>query len=196
MNTAFSTLILAAGRSSRMGQDKAQLRLGEHTLLEHTQQLAEALGCNDIHISHPHWGVADSIPDLGPLSGLHTLLPRCRHPRVLVLPIDMPLMTKELLDTLLQHSHSESVYFSPSALPCVLHNSSAIQTYIEQQLTLHGRRSVNALLTRCQARALPIGAQPALTNTNTPTEWQHALHYWQHHHRHSAATPPLGEETP
>ncbi len=204
MSTLFSAVILAAGRSSRMGQDKAQLELNGQTLLHHTQHLVHQLGCDDVHISHPRLGVADDRPDFGPLSGLHTLLPRCQHSRVLVLPIDMPLMTKELLDTLLQHSHTESVYFSPSALPCVLHNSTAMHAYIEQQLTPNGRRSVNALLAWCQARALPISQQPALTNTNTPSEWQQALQYWQRnqeqntqeqHKQGSMTLPYSGEET-
>lgn len=196
MHALFSTIILAAGRSTRMGQDKAQLELNGHTLLQHTQQLANELGCYDIHVSHPTLGVADQLPDLGPLSGLHTLLPLCQHTRVLVLPIDMPLMTGELVQTLLQHSHTQSGYFSPSALPCVLHKTAAVQGYIEQQLMQQGRRSIMALLEFCHAQPLTTARQPALTNTNTPHEWQQALRHWQQNQRPSTTTSHLGEETP
>ena len=43
-NICIEAIILAGGRSRRMGGDKARLRLGRRTLLGHARALAAALG--------------------------------------------------------------------------------------------------------------------------------------------------------
>lgn len=170
MQEAFSVIILAAGQSSRMGQDKAQLVWQGQAMWQKQLELARALGSDDILISHPMLGQADHKPGFGPLSGLHTLLPQCLHEKVLVLPIDMPLLSPILLQPLLQAEGS--AYFEDCALPCVLMHNPSVHAYIASQLHDRGQRSVRALLEHCQAQALLCPVPEFLVNANTPEQWQ------------------------
>lgn len=173
MQDAFSVIILAAGQSSRMGQDKAKLIWNNQPMWLKQVKLAQALGAKDILISHPEFGQADHKPGFGPLSGLHTLLPQCQHSRVLVLPIDTPLLTPELLKPLL--AVKGSAFFENSALPCVLDHDPTIHAYIASQLHEHGQRSVHALLEHCQADKVSCHAPELLANANTLEQWQSLL---------------------
>src|ERR1035438_9547728 len=53
----FSAVILAGGKSSRMGRDKAWLEVGRQTLLARQIQLAQAAGATEIFVSG-RFGVA------------------------------------------------------------------------------------------------------------------------------------------
>lgn len=170
----FSTIILANGQSSRMGQDKAQLIWQGQPLWKKQQQLARYLGCHDIWLSHHRLGEPDKILHAGPLGGLHTLIPKCCHSKVLVLAVDMPLLDEELLDTLLQASLKQSAYFQNCALPCVLHTNDALQRYIENNI-IQGNRSIKGLLAYAEAQAIECSAPEKLINTNTPEQWQAVL---------------------
>lgn len=170
----FSAIILAGGYSSRMGSDKAQLLWQGIPLWQHQQQLLQSVGCEDILLSHPQLGIADLHPGLGPLSGLQTLLPRCRHTTVLIIPVDMPLLNSATLHTLLHGGQHTPVYFRESVLPCVLHRNDPLADYLQQNTQPHGQRSIGALLRHCQATAIDCPEPDALMNTNTPAEWQTA----------------------
>lgn len=93
-----SFVLLAGGRSSRMGQDKASLPAMGSTLLELQLDKALLLGCSDILISGAPCAsgaartIPDSYADRGPLGGLHACLQAARHPRSIVLGVDMPLI--------------------------------------------------------------------------------------------------------
>ncbi|MBR1407788.1 MAG: molybdenum cofactor guanylyltransferase [Clostridia bacterium] len=92
----FSFLVLAGGRSSRMGRDKAALPFGSGTLLSHQMGKARALRIGDILLSGPG-GVPDRVPGMGPLAGLHAGLSAAAHPYCIVLPVDAPLVPAEEL---------------------------------------------------------------------------------------------------
>ncbi|WP_417447780.1 molybdenum cofactor guanylyltransferase [Idiomarina abyssalis] len=172
LSASFSSILLAGGRSSRMGKDKALLRFGSGNLLDYMQAKLSELGCTDITVSRNQTGfVSDTIPGQGPLSGLHACLPHCQFTKVLVVPVDMPALTAETLLPLLNNQASAS-YYQDCALPCVLTNSKELQADIEQQLSgPNGRRSVFALLQRFNAQALPCQNESQLVNTNTPEQW-------------------------
>ena len=102
-----SAVILAGGRSSRMGTDKARLRLGEKTLLELMVEKVRRLGITEIVVSGctecplGTMYVPDQIPGRGPLSGIHAGLSAIRHWSALVLPVDMPLIPEDTLKLLI-----------------------------------------------------------------------------------------------
>ncbi|MDV6316351.1 molybdenum cofactor guanylyltransferase [Idiomarina sp. HP20-50] len=186
-SASFSCILLAGGRSSRMGQDKALLRFGSVSLLEHMQTKLSDLGCQDILISRNQPGfISDIIPEQGPLSGLHACLAHCQFNKVLVVPVDMPALTATTLLPLL-NVEASAAYYRDCALPCVLTNSSELQADINQQLAVdNGRRSVFALLQRLNATALPCHHEAQLINTNTPQQWsqlcqiQDQTQEWKH----------------
>lgn len=170
----FSALILAGGRSSRMGQDKALLQLNGQSLLAHMQQLALDSGAVEVLVSRNLPGfIHDTYPLAGPLAGILAALSHCHTAQLLVLPIDTPLLNATRLQHLVLQAGAGAAYFTDSPLPCVLPLTDGLASMIEQQLQ-QGRRSVYSLLSALNAQSLPAPAAELL-NTNTPADWQHCL---------------------
>ena len=102
-----SGIILAGGRSSRMGTDKAKLMLERKSLLEWQVQKLRALGISDILISGDHFfpdtkTVTDELSGRGPLGGIYSCLRAAKNDRCLVLSVDTPLVPPSALYHLCQ----------------------------------------------------------------------------------------------
>ncbi|UVC11498.1 molybdenum cofactor guanylyltransferase [Rhizobium sp. TH2] len=109
----FPAVILAGGKSSRMGEPKALLPFGQGRLIDHVaarltpQVTVIALNANDPSITLP--GIL-SFPDRfadhpGPLAGIHAGLAHIREnapdaTHVLMVPVDGPFFPTNLVDTL------------------------------------------------------------------------------------------------
>ena len=102
----FSAVILAGGKSSRMGRDKAWLEVGGQTLLARQIGVMRELGAAEIFISgradadYSAFGcrvLPDKLPDAGPLAGIERALDAAQAPLLLVLAVDLPEMSAELL---------------------------------------------------------------------------------------------------
>jgi len=105
----FSAVILAGGKSSRMGRDKAWLEIDGETLLGRQIKLVRAAGASEVLISgradqdYSQFScplLTDHFPDAGPLAGIESALRVCHNPLLLVLAVDMPFMSAALLQTL------------------------------------------------------------------------------------------------
>jgi len=88
---AVEIAILAGGLSTRMGRDKARLRLGGRTLLAHVKAAARQTGLPVRVIRR------DLVPRCGPLGGVYTALKTTAAEAVLLLACDMPFVTAPLL---------------------------------------------------------------------------------------------------
>lgn len=109
----FSAVILAGGKSTRMGRDKAFLEIGGQTLLARQLQLVSAAGAAEIFISG-RIGVdyscfscrvlADTLLEGGPLAGIASALAAMTTPLLLVLAVDLPNMDAHFLGDLLVKS--------------------------------------------------------------------------------------------
>lgn len=107
-HSPLSGVVLSGGRSRRLGQDKALLRLwGEHgpTLLEATVAHLAAV-CDEVLVvsDGPHdWPalparvVFDRYPDGGSLGGIYTGLLEAAFPFALTVACDMPFLNRGLL---------------------------------------------------------------------------------------------------
>jgi len=118
--TAF---ILAGGRSSRMGSDKALLSFGGQTLLERALQTAEAVAERSFIVGprerYAAFGevIEDAYAGCGPLAGIHAALTASNTDLNLMLSVDMPLMTASFLSWLLQKAKAaEELIVVPDAL--------------------------------------------------------------------------------
>ena len=98
--SAVTGAVLAGGRSSRFGRDKALEVVGGATLLE--RALAALAGCGERLVvggSDALYGFAgvpvapDVVPGRGPLGGLETALAVATFPRVALTACDMPGLT-------------------------------------------------------------------------------------------------------
>lgn len=102
----FSAVILAGGKSSRMGQDKAWLQINGESLLARQIRLVREVGAGEIFISgranvdYSRFDcrvLHDRLVDAGPIGGIESALAACSSSLLLVLAVDMPKMQVELL---------------------------------------------------------------------------------------------------
>ncbi|MGB0640240.1 MAG: molybdenum cofactor guanylyltransferase [Myxococcota bacterium] len=103
--------ILAGGRSSRMGTDKALLDIGGTPLAVRTFNSLHASGCNPIHLV----GRQPALHTLGiavisdedershPLYGLVAALSHCEHELMLIAPCDIPNLSPEHVQHILAY---------------------------------------------------------------------------------------------
>lgn len=196
-------LILAGGLSSRMGTDKAQLRRNGQTMLEYNQVLFESLGMKAL-ISGGEKGIPDLFPQLGPLSGILTAIKHCESEQLdmdalLITPVDMPLLTPPLLEKLVNAGERAGLatYYADCYLPLYLPVNSEVRDYLEQlfqgeeksERQNGGRgdvgreqqvsfkkspRSIKKMLATLNAKELAVEDTQALSNINTPEEWDRA----------------------
>jgi molybdopterin-guanine dinucleotide biosynthesis protein A len=98
--TAF---VLAGGKSTRMGKDKAALALGGVSLLENALAKARAVAPEVFIVGSPAlyagYGttLADIFPGCGPLGGIHTALSRTTTEFNIILAVDTPFISAQLL---------------------------------------------------------------------------------------------------
>lgn len=112
-----SGAVLAGGRSSRLGQDKALLRLDGETLLARAVRTLSGV-CDEVLVVGPH-ARADVVPDVrvvpderpgvGPLGGIAAALRSMGGDRLLAVATDMPLLNVELLRHLIALSDGYDV---------------------------------------------------------------------------------------
>ena len=165
--------ILAGGLSTRMGRDKAHLRLGSKTLLEHIRREARSLGLPVRIIRR------DLVPRCGPLGGIYTALKTSRTEAELFLACDMPFVSAALLDrTLLEFDNSAprpifTVSRNVAGFPFLLPVRSLAA--VEKQI-LKKQFSLQSLARRLKARLLhpPLEHKDELFNVNTLADWQSA----------------------
>lgn len=110
IRTELSMVVLAGGKSQRMGRDKADLPYGEETFLEHQIAKGRALGIEDVLVSGYRGErcsakvVGDVHVERGPLGGLASTLPQIENARCLVLSVDMPQLPLSVLRKLIARS--------------------------------------------------------------------------------------------
>ncbi len=103
-------IILAGGKSSRMGQDKASLKHQGQSLLERQLDLAKPF-CEEVYVSSSHTrhelSGTSRIPDRdqgeGPLMGLYSCLLHSQTDWNLVMTCDMPDITGKDINQLMDH---------------------------------------------------------------------------------------------
>jgi molybdenum cofactor guanylyltransferase len=105
---AFSSagFILAGGKSSRLGVDKAFLEFQGRTLLERAIETLQVV-CNTVTIvgnpaKFASYGavVTDAYTDCGPLGGIHAALAQSSSEMNFVMAVDMPFVSREFLSFL------------------------------------------------------------------------------------------------
>ena len=117
MNRAdrYSLLLLAGGKSARMGKNKAELLYRGMSFLEWMVEKARVLGIEEMYISgypqeHKQVHVVyDVYPDRGPLGGLHACMKEMKTPFCLVLPVDSPTLPTEILEEMIRKHEQDDI---------------------------------------------------------------------------------------
>lgn len=173
--STWRAVVLAGGRSSRMGRDKALLPWGDATLLTHTHTLLREAGADEVVVSGDRpdvGGVRDDIPDTGPMGALAQLMPRLCDGTWIVVPVDMPLLSADLLAAL-RANGAACVHVEDHPLPMCLRVDGHVRAIVDEIGQHRGRTcSLRALQERLHATRLPARPwQSVLRNCNTPEDW-------------------------
>lgn len=175
-----SGIVLAGGKSSRMGESKAGLVLGGKTLLQRQADKLRALGVEDVMLSGAGCPalpgvrvIPDELPGNGPLGGLHACLRAAREDACLVVSVDAPLVPAAALAHLCQrHTGGVTVLcHGGREEPLMGVYDRAVSGMIDPQIEM-GERSVRALKRTARWRRFDYsGPEELLMNCNTPEEF-------------------------
>jgi len=111
-----SGIVLAGGKSFRMGTDKGMIQWKGKTLAEHALEIISPL-CTEIFISansndYNHFGypiLNDQYPDCGPIGGILTCMNQISTDLGIVIPIDMPFVTTEIYRKLMPQKETYDI---------------------------------------------------------------------------------------
>jgi molybdopterin-guanine dinucleotide biosynthesis protein A len=181
-------LILAGGRSRRMGRDKAGLPVGDGTLIEHLVRRLAPVVEETIVAGGPLPMALDGVrriedryQGMGPLAGIHAGLVEASHRLVWVVACDLPDVEPALGTFLCDLAVGVDavvprVGVEPEGVCAVYQRSlaSRIETFLQA-----GRRRVQDLLARIEVRYVTAAelrqVDPELRsfrNLNTPADYE------------------------
>lgn len=106
-------IVLAGGKSSRMGSDKGLLKLKDKTYVELVIDAMRPLVNEIIIVSNKedydqfrYQRIEDDIKDSGPLAGLYSGLKNSKTKYNLVLSCDIPMITTKILEKLIETNYN------------------------------------------------------------------------------------------
>jgi molybdopterin-guanine dinucleotide biosynthesis protein A len=186
--TAF---ILAGGKSSRMGADKASLQLGCQTLLARALALAATVAEAVLIVGEPEqflpFGrvVQDVFPGRGPLGGIHAALRESQTELNLMLAVDLPFVESRFLEYLIASAcQCAAVVTVPRAAGgwqplCAVYRREFAA--VAERALRKGKNRIDALFSQVETRGISeeelmrMGFSANMfRNLNTPVEWQKA----------------------
>lgn len=188
-------VVLAGGRSSRMGENKADMRIrGEPLVARAVRQIAPVvnetlvIGPRSLQALVPHAHViGDAVSGMGPLGGLYTALTTTSCRNLFLMACDMPFVQPGLVQAMLalsqSHESADVVILPPTGRTQPLHAVYRLDCLpaVERALasddhSLHrllSHLSVVTLDAATVAREDPRSI--SAFNVNTPADWALAL---------------------
>ena len=116
-------IILAGGKSTRMGVNKSFLKLGNETIVERITDLMKSTFNEVIIITNspdeykflnlPLY--EDIFKDKGPLGGIHSGLTHSKTENNFFISCDIPLMTKEMIEYIVEYKSEKPIKFCEAA---------------------------------------------------------------------------------
>ena len=189
--THLTAFVLAGGKSTRMGRDKAFLPWQGGTLLSHALQLAASVTPNlrivgDLEKFSNFGAVIEDIyAERGPLGGIHAALSSSTSDLNLMLAVDLPFIEPRFLHFLAGLAQAANAIVTlPRASGqfqplCAVYQREFLQA---ADLALQaGENKIGALFSRLNTRVIEeaeftrAGFSPDMfRNLNTPEEWNQA----------------------
>jgi molybdopterin-guanine dinucleotide biosynthesis protein A len=152
VETEVTGILLAGGKSRRMGEDKRDLVVGEQTLLERGlgvirsifQEVLVVIAQDSPPLGVDAKVVRDLLPDCGSLGGLYTGLMQATTPWIFVVACDMPFLDQAVIAQFTSRRATADIVMAK--LDARLHPMHA----------LYGKRCLPVLEQMIQARQLKI----------------------------------------
>lgn len=196
MHQDITGVILAGGKSSRMGVNKSFLKIGDKTIIERTRDLMETLFQDNFIITnspeeYESLGMpvfTDIIKGRGPLSGIHSGLVNANSKQIFVISCDLPLMNQELINFIINYKPDADIKICQAAgftQPLIgLYNKiilKALEVYLRnwETITTSGCRIKNFILQTSHQIILPENESfyndDLFFNMNSPEDYNQIL---------------------
>jgi molybdopterin-guanine dinucleotide biosynthesis protein A len=181
----FTGIILAGGKSQRMGTDKGLLLLNGKPFITHIYEAMKPIfGDNIVVVSsnadYDTFGynrIEDLISDKGPVGGLYTALKQSKTKFNLVLSVDVPLVSTELLQWLVDN-HDDSylvtqVQVDEKASPLVAVYDHALGALLGEHLAGNQLKLRDVIAeVNVQTLTVPVKWSAQLQNINTEEDYK------------------------
>lgn len=179
-------VVLAGGKSSRMGENKALLNNNGVRLVDHMSAILFALKppIKGIIVSGTVPGTScmpDQYHELGPVGGIATIMQNIRRDifsYLLIIPVDMPLLKESMLEKLIYkmsvHPYIEAIHFKGFELPLLIKISNPLTNFINMAIETPSRRSIRWLINQLTKVELETTEDEpkCFVNINTMDEWK------------------------
>ncbi len=116
MGMTYTAIILAGGKSSRMGSDKGLLLLKGRPMIDYLLTIFAVLKIKVIIVAnnsgYERFNVPvfkDVIEGKGPLVGIYTGLLKVKTEKNIIVSCDVPCVSKEMIETLIDNSGDEKI---------------------------------------------------------------------------------------
>lgn len=185
---ALTGIILAGGKSSRMGREKGLLLLDHKPFVQHIAEALQPLVQEIIivgdHNEYDQFGykrVQDIFKNAGPVGGLYAGLLSSTTSGNFVISCDVPLITTALLSKLLD---SEEEYFDviqfeteDKSMPLIALYKKRCAAKCKKQLET-GEKRLRKLVASLSTKSIPVDEKEYLlvSNINTPEDLKNIRH--------------------
>ena len=175
-------IILAGGKSSRMGSDKGLLMLNDKPFIQHIIEVLNGLvseilivSNNTNHDIFEFKRIEDVIENAGPLAGVYSGLKASKTDYNLVLSCDVPLITSHILKTLMNETDNKhdivQLESQGRTMPLVaIYKTSCAELFYNLLQT--GERRLQFAVNHCKVKTIVLNTkyEEYVINVNTPNE--------------------------
>jgi molybdopterin-guanine dinucleotide biosynthesis protein A len=193
METEVTGVLLAGGKSLRMGQDKRYLIVGEQTILERGlgvlrsmfHEILVVIAQDSPPLKIDARVVRDLVPDCGSLGGIYTGLTQATTPYIFAVACDMPFLNQAVIAQFTDRRNTADIVMA--RLAARLHPMHALyskkclpameQMIAAQQLKIQGLLSHSSLRVQYITEADLLSIDPSwrsFHNVNTPADLEAA----------------------
>jgi molybdopterin-guanine dinucleotide biosynthesis protein A len=194
--TSCAGVVLAGGKSERMGTEKAALPIGGEALLTRiVRRLRLALpavyivGPSHLTAFTPETPVfPDDFPGLGPLGGLSTALTHVSSQHIFVVGCDMPFVAPALVGAMARYASAQleadvvALRTARGVEPLHAVYTTMCALLVQERIAAADGRSLVALLGGLRVKELPASIVArydptglSTFNANSPEDWREAL---------------------
>ncbi|MFQ6069429.1 MAG: molybdenum cofactor guanylyltransferase [Candidatus Aminicenantales bacterium] len=190
-----SCIILAGGKNTRMGREKAFLRIGERTIIEEQKDTLKKIFDEIIIVTNNHSYfhnldvkvVKDIIPHCGPLGGLYSGLSVCSNIHGFLIGCDMPFPSISLINYMIKKIKKNDIVIPVSSRGLeplfAIYSLNCLET-IKRHLEMKDLKISNVLNYHRVSYVSPREVKKfdphefSFLNVNTPEEYEQGLKIW------------------
>lgn len=187
-----SGIILAGGKSSRMGSDKGLLLLNEKPFIQYSIEALRPLVSEIIIVSddllYNKFGIKrinDKIKDAGPVSGIYSGLDDSTTEYNFILSCDIPLITTQVLKKLLHEASNEvdivQTESNGKSMPLIALYRKSVKKHFHNAL-MDNERRLRVVVDQCRHKNVPLEKawQFTTNNVNTKIEFEELKHAYNY----------------